>query len=57
MFSIIQVTLLFSAMGLALLPFFEFYRRDVPHRMAAIKQLEESMPAELLEEDAEWIQA
>ena len=54
---IIQVTLLFLAMGLALLPFFEFYRRDVPHRMAAVKQLEESMPPELLDESAEWIQA
>ncbi len=42
---------------ISLLPFFEFYRRDVPHRMAAIKQLEESMPAELLDESAEWIQA
>ena len=30
----------------------------VPHQLAAIKQLEESMPAELLEEhDADWFQA
>jgi|TARA_Y100000310_G_scaffold303922_1_gene342640 hypothetical protein len=54
---IIQVTLLVIAMGLALLPFFEWYKPDVPHRMAAIKQLEEAMPAELLSEDAEWFQA
>ena len=42
---------------LSLLPFFEWYKPDVPHRMAAIKQLEEAMPAELLSEDAEWFQA
>ena len=36
-------------MGLALLPFFQFFR-GTPHQLAAIKQLEESMPAELLEE-------
>ena len=42
---------------LSLLPFFDWYRPDVPHRMAAIKQLEEAMPAELLQEDAEWFQA
>ncbi len=44
-------------MALALLPFFEWYKPDVPHRMAAIKQLEEAMPDELLSEDAEWFQA
>jgi hypothetical protein len=54
---IIQVTLLLIVMGLALLPFFEWYKPDVPHRMAAIKQLEEAMPPELLSEDAEWFQA
>lgn len=54
---IIQLALLLSVMGLALLPFFEWYKPDVPHRMAAIKQLEEAMPAELLSEDAEWFQA
>ncbi len=57
MSGIIQVTLLLIAMGLALLPFFEWYKPDVPHRMAAIKQLEEAMPPELLSEDAEWFQA
>ena len=54
---IIEMTLLLIVMGLALLPFFEWYNPDVPHRMAAIKQLEEAMPAELLSEDAEWFQA
>jgi len=54
---IIQVTLLLTAMGFALLPFFEWYKPDVPHRMAAIKQLEEAMPEHLLSEDAEWFQS
>jgi hypothetical protein len=45
---IIQVTLLLMAMGLALLPFFQFFR-GTPHQLAAIKQLEESMPPELLQ--------
>lgn len=54
---IIRGTLFFLVMGLALLPFFEFFKRDVPHRAAAIKQLEEAMPSELLSEDAEWFQA
>ena len=51
------MTLLVIAMALALLPFFEWYKPDVPHRMAAIKQLEEAMPEHLLSEDAEWFQA
>ena len=42
---------------LSLLPFFEWYKPDVPHRMAAIKQLEEAIPKELLSEDAEWFQS
>ena len=54
---IIQLTLLLLVMGLALLPFFEFFKRDVPHRAAAIKQLEEAMPPELLQEDADWFQS
>ena len=53
---IIQVTLLLLAMGLALLPFFQFFR-GTPHQLAAIKELEESVPEELLEEDADWFQA
>ena len=51
------MTLLVIAMALALLPFFEWYKPDVPHRMAAIKQLEDAMPPELLSEDAAWFQA
>ena len=57
MSGIIQVTLLVIAMALALLPFFEWYKPGVPHRMAAIKQLEEAIDPELLSEDAEWFQA
>ena len=53
MSSIIQLTLLLLVMGLALLPFFEFFR-GTPHQLAAIKELEESVPEELLEEDADW---
>jgi hypothetical protein len=53
---IIQLTLLLIAMGLALLPFFEFFR-GTPHQLAAIKELEQSVPEELLEEDADWFQA
>ena len=55
-FGIISVILLLLVMGLALLPFFEFYR-GTPHQLAAIKELEESVPEELLEEDADWFQA
>ena len=58
MSGIIQLTLLLLVLGvLSLLPFFERFSKDAPHRMAAVKQLEESMPPELLEEDAEWFQA
>ena len=57
MFGIIQLSLLLVVMGLALLPFFEFFKRDVPHRAAAVKILEDSLPRELLEEDAAWVHA
>ena len=50
---IIQLALLLSVMGLALLPFFQFFR-GTPHQLAAIKELEESVPKELLEEDSDW---
>ena len=53
---IIQLTLLLLVMGLALLPFFEFFR-GTPHQLAAIKELEQSVPEELLDEDADWFQA
>ena len=46
---IIQLTLLFTGMAFALLPFFQFFR-GTPHQLAAIKQLEESLPEELLAE-------
>jgi hypothetical protein len=53
---IIQLTLLLTAMAFALLPFFQFFR-GTPHQLAAIKELEESVPEGLLEEDADWFQA
>ena len=53
---IIQIILLLVLGVLSLLPFFERFSKDAPHRMAAIKQLEESMPPELLEEDAAWFE-
>ena len=57
MSGIINLTLLLVLGVLSLLPFFERFSKDAPHRMAAVKQLEESMPPELLDEDAEWFQA
>ena len=46
---------LFAMAPLALLPFFQFYR-GTPHQIAAIKQLEEAMPAELLARDSDWFE-
>ena len=46
---IIQISLLLVLGVLSLLPFFERFSKDAPHRMAAVKQLEESMPPELLD--------
>ena len=43
-------------MALALLPFFQFFR-GTPHQLAAVKQLEESLPEGVLDEDAEWFEA
>ena len=44
-------------MALALLPFFQFFR-STPHQLAAIKELEEQMPQDLLaEEDNAWFDA
>ena len=54
---IIKPVLIVVAVTVSLLPFFEFFKRDVPHRLAAVKVLEDSLPRELLEEDAAWIQA
>jgi hypothetical protein len=41
---------------LALLPFFQWYR-GTPHQDAAIKELEDSIPLDLLQEDAAWFEA
>jgi len=41
---------------LSLLPFFHWFR-GTPHQLAAVKELEESLPQELLEEDAAWVDA
>lgn len=41
---------------LALLPFFQWYR-NTPHQNAAIKELEDSIPEHLLQEDAAWFEA
>ena len=43
-------------MALALLPFFEFFR-GTPHQAAAVKELEDALPQELLAEDAAWFEA
>ena len=43
-------------MALALLPFFEFFR-GTPHQAAAVKELEDALPKELLAEDAAWFEA
>jgi hypothetical protein len=50
---IIRPILIALAMSLSLLPFFQFFR-GTPHQLAAIKELEESVPKELLEEDSDW---
>ena len=45
------------AMPLSLLPFFHWFR-GTPHQLAAIKELEERMPQDLLaEEDNAWFDA
>lgn len=46
-----------AVMTLALLPFFEYFRTGNPHQLAAIKQLEDEIPKELLAEDAAWFEA
>ena len=50
------MTWLFLAVALTLLPFFQFFR-GTPHQLAAVKQLEESLPQGVLDEDAEWFEA
>ena len=41
---------------LSLLPFFHWFR-GTPHQLAAIKELEDSLPQELLDDDAAWVDA
>ena len=47
---------LLLVVALTLLPFFQFFR-GTPHQLAAVKQLEESLPEGVLDEDAEWFDA
>jgi uncharacterized protein YvpB len=52
-----EVTLLsVLVMTIALQPFFEFFQPGNPYQLAAIKMLEEALPVELLDKDAEWLQ-
>lgn len=46
----------FVVVALSLLPFFHWFR-GTPHQLAAIKELEDSLPKELLDEDAAWFDA
>jgi len=46
----------FSFLVLSLLPFFSHFR-GTPHQLAAISELEEALPEELLREDAAWFEA
>ena len=46
----------FVIVALSLLPFFHWFR-GTPHQLAAIRELEESLPEELLEDDAAWFDA
>ena len=43
-------------MVLTLLPFFAHFR-GTPHQLAAIKELEDALPEELLREDVAWFEA
>ena len=53
----IKLALFGLAVPLSLLPFFHWFR-GTPHQLAAIKELEERMPEELLaEEDNAWFEA
>lgn len=40
--------------ALSLLPFFQFFKKDDPHQLAAIAELEKSIDQELLDDEAEW---
>ena len=41
---------------LSLLPFFQFFRPDNPYHLASIKELEDSLPDEMMNHDASWIE-
>ena len=42
--------------SLSLLPFFQFFKKDDPHQLAAIAELEKSIDKGLLDSEAEWFQ-
>ena len=46
----------FVVVALSLLPFFHWFR-GTPHQLAAIKELEDSLPQGLLDDDAAWVDA
>ena len=41
---------------LSLLPFFQFFKKDDPHQLAAIAELERSIDQDLLDDEAEWFE-
>ena len=41
---------------LSLLPFFQFFKKDDPHQLAAIAELERSIDQDLLDNEAEWFE-
>ncbi len=41
---------------LSLLPFFQFFKKDDPHQLAAIAELEKSIDQDLLSDEAEWFE-
>jgi hypothetical protein len=50
------ILLLGLAMTLSLRPFFELFRPGDPYQLAAIQELEDSMPPRLLDADAQWFE-
>lgn len=41
---------------LSLLPFFQFFKKDDPHQLAAIAELERAIDQNLLDDEAEWFE-
>jgi hypothetical protein len=41
---------------LSLLPFFQFFKKDDPHQLAAIAELERAIDQDLLNDEAEWFE-